>query len=108
LRNPAATFVLPGYQAAGTRGRRLSEGSHEIKLHGKNYEVKASVEHVHTMSSHADQSELISWVSGITNKPEKVFIVHGEPQSADALRVKIQNLLEWSCCVPSLNKKFVL
>jgi metallo-beta-lactamase family protein len=105
LRNPAATFVLPGYQAAGTRGRRLSEGSHEIKLHGKYYEVKASVEHVHTMSSHADQRELISWVSGITNKPEKVFIVHGEPQSADALRVKIHDTYGWSCKVPALYEK---
>lgn len=105
LGNPAATFVLPGYQAVGTRGRNLSEGSHEIKLHGRYYEVKASVEHIKTMSSHADQKELLSWMSGINQKPEKIFIVHGEPQSSDALRVKIRDTYGWDSTLPQLYDK---
>lgn len=105
LGNPAATFVLPGYQAVGTRGRNLSEGSHEIKLHGRYYEVKAKVEHIKTMSSHADQKELLSWMSGINQKPEKIFIVHGEPQSSDALRVKIRDTYGWDSTLPQLYDK---
>jgi len=105
LGNSAATFVLPGYQAVGTRGRNLSEGSHEIKLHGRYYEVKASVEHIRTMSSHADQKELLSWMSGINQKPEKIFIVHGEPQSSDALRVKIRDTFGWDSKLPLLYDK---
>ena len=100
LKNPQATVVLPGYQAVGTRGRQLSEGAGELKLHGKYYEVRARVEHVKTMSSHADQKELLSWMSGIKKKPKKVFIVHGEPQSADALRVKINDTFGWECTLP--------
>ncbi len=108
LGNPAATVVLPGFQAAGTRGRQLSDGSREIKLHGHYFNVKATVEHIRTMSSHADQSELISWMSGIKNKPENVFIVHGEPQASDALRVKIQDEFGWHCRLPVLYEKVIL
>lgn len=108
LGNPAATFILPGYQAEGTRGRQLSEGSQELKLHGKYYEVRADVEHIKTMSSHADQKELISWMSAIKGKPEKVFIVHGEPSSSDALRVKIQDTFDWNCKIPYHTEKVPL
>lgn len=108
LKNPAATFVLPGFQAVGTRGRMLSEGSHEIKIHGKYYDVRASVEHIKTMSSHADQSELLSWMSSIQNQPEKIFIVHGEPQSSDALRVKIKNTYGWNSILPEMYEKIPL
>jgi metallo-beta-lactamase family protein len=106
LGNPNATVVLPGYQAEGTRGRHLSEGAPEIKLHGKYYQVKARVEHIKTMSSHADQKELISWMSGIKKKPEKVFIVHGEPQSSDALRVKIGDTYGWEAVLPHYRDVF--
>jgi metallo-beta-lactamase family protein len=101
LGNASATFILPGYQAEGTRGRQLSNGSSEIKLHGKFFLVRATIEHIHTMSSHADQKELLSWMSQIKNKPEQVFIVHGEPHAADALRVKIQNEFGWDCKIPA-------
>lgn len=105
LGNPDATFILPGYQAEGTRGKQLSSGSHEIKLHGRYFDVRATIEHITTMSSHADQKELLSWMSQIKNKPEKVFIVHGEPQSADALRVKIQHEFGWDCQIPGFMEK---
>ncbi|HFB61686.1 MAG TPA: MBL fold metallo-hydrolase [Bacteroidetes bacterium] len=108
LGNPAATFILPGYQAAGTRGRQLSEGVTEVKLHGRYFQVRAGVEHITTMSSHADQRELLSWMGKIKQKPEKVFIVHGEPQSADALRVKIAHELGWQCTIPAFLEKVPL
>ena len=108
LGNPVATFILPGYQAAGTRGRQLSEGGAEIKLHGHYFKVKATIEHIRTMSSHADQSELISWMSEIKNKPKNVFIVHGEPHPADELRVKIQDKFGWNCKVPEMFEKVIL
>ncbi len=108
LENPNATIIIPGYQAAGTRGRTISEGSAEIKIHGKYYKVKATIEHIHTMSSHADQREIINWLSGITKKPKEVFIVHGEPHSSDALRVKIKDELGWTCKIPRLLEKFEL
>ena len=102
LDDPRATIVIPGYQAAGTRGRSLSEGATEIKMRGKYIKVRAHIEQMHNMSSHADQGEILQWMSKIKNTPQQVFITHGEPHSANALRVKIKDTYGWSCTVPQL------
>jgi len=102
LDDPKATVVIPGYQAAGTRGRMISEGAPEVKIHGHYVKVRATIEHIHTMSSHADQAGLLDWMANIKNKPEKVFIVHGEPHSAQVLRVKIRDHFGWNATVPQL------
>lgn len=104
LGDPSATILLPGYQAVGTRGRQLLEGATEIKLYGKFYSVKAKIENIEGLSAHADQKGLIDWMSGLQKKPQHIFIVHGEPQSADALRVKIKDVYGWDCEIPSLNE----
>lgn len=108
LENPKATIIIPGYQAAGTRGRMINEGAEEIKIHGHYFKVKASIEDIRTMSSHADQGEILDWLSDIKNTPEKVFIIHGEPQASHALRVKINDRFNWSCYVPQLLDKIQL
>ncbi|MBI3519920.1 MAG: MBL fold metallo-hydrolase [Bacteroidetes bacterium] len=102
--DPKATILLVGYQAEGTRGRQLLEGVQEIKLLGKYFTVKAKVENIEGLSAHADQTGLINWMSHIKSKPKRVFVVHGEPQSADALRVKIKDVYGWNCEIPSLNE----
>jgi metallo-beta-lactamase family protein len=104
LGDPSATVLLVGYQAEGTRGRALLEGAKEIKLYGKYYSVKAKIENVEGLSAHADQKGLIDWMSQLKKKPEKIFIVHGEAQSADALRVKIKDVYGWDGVIPSLNE----
>ncbi|MFY9308266.1 MAG: MBL fold metallo-hydrolase [Bacteroidia bacterium] len=104
LGDPSATILLVGYQAEGTRGRALLEGAKEIKLYGKYYSVKAKIENVEGLSAHADQKGLIDWMNQLKKKPEKIFIVHGEAQSADALRVKIKDVYGWDGVIPSLNE----
>ncbi|MCF8364240.1 MAG: MBL fold metallo-hydrolase [Bacteroidales bacterium] len=108
LEDPRTTIIIPGYQAAGTRGRKLSEGETEIKMQGKYFKVKAEIVHIHTMSSHADQAEIIQWLSEIKNKPEKVFITHGEPHSSDALRLKIKDTYGWNCYLPQIFEELEL
>ena len=102
LERPETTILLVGFQAEGTRGRQLQEGAHEIKIYGKYYPVKAKIAALQGLSAHADQSELLNWLRGIKNKPEEVFIVHGEAQAADVLRVKIKDVFGWECTVPEL------
>jgi metallo-beta-lactamase family protein len=108
LENPNATFILPGYQAEGTRGRTLSEGGISVKLRGKYYRVNATIEHITTMSSHADRSEIIDWLGQVKNTPEKVFIVHGEKDAAKGLKAKLEEVYQWNCVIPQLNDEFDL
>ncbi|MDT7830045.1 MBL fold metallo-hydrolase [Pricia sp. S334] len=100
--DPSTTVLLVGFQAEGTRGRQLLEGAHEIKIRGKYIPVKAKIEHLESLSAHADQFELLHWLEEIRNYPEKVFLIHGEPLALDAFRVKIKNVLGWNAHIPKL------
>jgi len=106
LGNPDSTIIIPGYQAEGTRGRNLHEGAHEIKIHGEYYPVRAHIEDIQTMSSHADQAQILHWLSGLRKEPEHLFINHGEPHAADVLRVKINDVFGWKVSVPQLYESF--
>jgi metallo-beta-lactamase family protein len=100
---PSTTVLMVGYQAEGTRGRQLLDGVHEIKLFGKYYPVKATIKHLESLSAHADQEELIHWMSNIINIPEKVYLIHGEPSALDVLRVKIKDTYHWNVSIPKLS-----
>ncbi len=96
------TVLLVGYQAEGTRGRQMLEGAHELKFFGKYYPVKAQIDHIETLSAHADQQGLLNWTNEIKNIPEEVFLIHGEPTAQDALRVKMIDTYGWNVSIPKL------
>ncbi len=102
LEKPGTRVLLAGYQAEGTRGRHMLEGAHEVKIYGKYYPVRAKIVEIKGLSAHADQRELLNWLGEIKNKPEKVFVVHGEAHAADVLRVKIKDEYGWEVTVPEL------
>ncbi len=108
LNDKAATILLVGYQAEGTRGRQLLDGAHEIKLRGKFFKVRASVINVEGLSAHADQKELIHWMSSLSKPPKYILITHGEPASARALQEKIRQVYNWETAIPHLNQSIDL
>lgn len=101
---PTTTVIIVGYQAEGTRGRKLLEGADEIKIHGKYFPVKAKILEIKGLSAHGDQSELLDWLSVLERKPEKVFLVHGENQPADELRAKISERFDYPCSVAQMGQ----
>lgn len=102
------TVLLVGYQAEGTRGRALRNGAHEIKMYGKYYAVKARVKEISSLSAHADQKEMLDWMKQIYKKPQKIFLVHGEPQGQEVFRVKIQDELRIETVIPKQNEEAFL
>jgi metallo-beta-lactamase family protein len=105
---PETTVIIVGYQAEGTRGRKLLEGAEEIKIHGKYYDVKATILEIEGLSAHGDQKDLLNWLSELKNKPTRVFLVHGENQPLDVLRIKIQEEYGFDCKVPLMGQEFEL
>ena len=75
----------------------------EIRFFGKYYPVKAKIKSIESLSAHADQLDLLNWVNKIKNIPEKVYLVHGEPSTLDAFRVKISDTYNWNVSIPKLN-----
>lgn len=99
----STTILLVGFQAEGSRGRQLQEGTHEIKFFGKYYPVKAKIKSLESLSAHADQKELLNWMGSIKNIPEKVFLIHGESMALDAFKLKIKDTYNWNVHIPKLN-----
>lgn len=77
-----SSVIFIGYQASGTLGRRLIDGEKRVRIHGEDVEVNASIFNLSGFSAHADQDELLTWLSHFDAKPEKVFVTHGEEESA--------------------------
>ena len=96
LPDPRTTVLLAGYQAIGTRGRRLQDGAKIIKIHGEEIPVKAKVEVLDGLSAHADQNEILKWLSGFKKPPKQTYLVHGEPQAAGQLAETIRKKLNWN------------
>lgn len=64
LPDPTTTVVFAGFQAEGTRGRRLLEGEDEVKIFGEMIPVRPQVRSIPSLSAHADADELTIWASG--------------------------------------------
>ena len=86
-------ILFTGYQAAGTRGAALLGGAESIKIHGDWHPVRAEVLQLRSTSSHADCDELVAWLKSAPGAPKRVFVTHGEPAAADALRQHIRRAL---------------
>jgi len=104
--SPKHTLLLTGFQAAGTRGRALLEGAKKLKIFGREYPFEAQLEQLHSLSAHADQEELLNWLSHLAEKPQKIILNHGEPHQSNALRVKLKDKL--SCDVVSAQPNEVI
>lgn len=96
ITDPRNTLLLVGYQALGTRGRALLEGARQLRMHGQDVPVRAQVEVIDGLSAHADQSEILRWLSGFRRPPEKTYVVHGEEIPARTLAAVVAERMGWA------------
>jgi metallo-beta-lactamase family protein len=102
LPDPRNTVLFVGYQAVGTKGRRLVDGDEEIKIHGQWIPVKAHISRVTGLSAHADAGELMVWLARRERDPEKVVLVHGEFPAQEALAERLSEECGWQPSIPEL------
>lgn len=98
------TLLFVGYQAEGTRGRKLLEGEREIKIYGKTIPFRMQIKKIDGLSAHGDQNELIHWLSDLKQKPSKIFITHGELDQSEALKQKLSEVRQWESEIPHLDQ----
>ena len=91
LWNPNSTILFVGYQAPGTLGYSIVNGTEKVKIFGEEIAVNARIEYLEGYSGHADQDGLMNFVYSFRNKPKQVFLVHGEENSQEVLKDKIEN-----------------
>jgi metallo-beta-lactamase family protein len=101
-------ILLPGFQAAGTRGAALAAGAEAVKIHGEFVPVRAEVVKMDNLSAHADYAEILEWLRGFRHPPRHTFVTHGEPAAADELRRRIVETFGWTVTVPEYLDKVQL
>lgn len=108
ITNPRNTIMFVGYQAAGTLGRRIVNGEKKVRILGREYTVRATIAKIGGFSAHADKKELLEWLKGLKKRPRKVFIVHGEENSAKQFADYIREQTDWDVEVPAYQDEFIL
>jgi metallo-beta-lactamase family protein len=106
--DPKNTILFAGYQAGGTRGDLMVRGADTIKIHGAYWPVRAEVVQLENLSAHADSAELLEWTRGLQRKPKRVFVTHGEPEAAEALRRALTDQLGLEAEVPEYRQEIEL
>ncbi|MGE5574000.1 MAG: MBL fold metallo-hydrolase RNA specificity domain-containing protein [Bacteroidota bacterium] len=93
LWRPECTVLFVGFQARGTLGRRLQEGTTKVRIFNEEVAVRAAIESIDGYSAHADRDALLYWVKSLRSKPVRVFVVHGEEESAEAFAATLREAL---------------
>jgi metallo-beta-lactamase family protein len=94
-------IIFCGYQAPGTRGEKIVNGSKSIKMFGQHISINCEIINLSGLSAHADYKDILLWLSSQTVRPRKVFITHGEYESSKSLKEKIENKFNWECEIPN-------
>jgi metallo-beta-lactamase family protein len=101
LDNKDNTIIVVGYQAEGTLGREIAEGTKEVEVEGKVMRVLADIQTINEFSAHADSAMLKKWVSKmITDKrdaeknPVTVFLTHGERDASLEFGKELESSLQ--------------
>ncbi|MFF0296139.1 MBL fold metallo-hydrolase RNA specificity domain-containing protein [Kitasatospora sp. NPDC004614] len=107
LPDPRNTVIVVGYAAAGTRARDLVDGARVLKMYGGYVPVRAEIVNVPAFSAHADAVEIVDWLRPAP-APSATYLVHGEPEGAQALRDRIDRELGWTAVVPRSGERVLV
>jgi metallo-beta-lactamase family protein len=102
------SLLFVGFQAVGTRGASIVAGASAVKIHGQYVPIRAEVSHIDLLSAHADRDGLLAWLGALPAPPKRIFLTHGEPLAADALRLSIHERLGWTASVPEYRDSVLL
>ena len=103
-----STILFVGYQAEGTAGRALIEGATEIKLFGEPVHVAAKICRMPGISGHADVNGLIDWIKAFEEKPQKVFVTHGEDSVTEVFSARLRDEMGYDAYAPFSGTEFDL
>jgi len=108
LPDPNSTLLIIGFQVKGSLGRRLLEGAKKVRILGREVNVNAKVVNIGGYSAHADQKQLLNWISPMRHTLKKVFVVQGDEDASKTLAQKVRDELALSAETPEINQEVFL
>jgi metallo-beta-lactamase family protein len=106
LPDPSCTLLFIGYQGEGTLGRAIQGGARTARIDGQEIDVRCRVRSVSGFSAHADEHELEAWLGHFGRAaanggaPKSVYIVHGDPDAAEAFATRVRSDLHLDAHIP--------
>lgn len=108
LEREASTVLFVGFQATGTLGRQILRGDERVRIHNRQYQVKARVRRLEGLSAHADRSGLLTWIGAFERDPASILLVHGEEEAARSLEAALDERTSSAVEVPAYEEEWAL
>ncbi len=109
LPDPRTDLIFVGYQGEGTLGRELQRGDRSVEIDGQSVDVRAAITTIRGFSAHADRTHLAEWLGNVPKRTNaKVFVTHGEPETASAYERLVRDRFGVRTAVPTLGESVVL
>jgi metallo-beta-lactamase family protein len=108
LWNPNSHIVFVGYQAEGTKGRKIVDGASTVKIMREEIAVRAKIHTLNALSAHADSDGLCAWASLFSPAPRLTMIVHGEKEQAAGLKKRLFETHGLKCAIPTPGEEIAL
>jgi metallo-beta-lactamase family protein len=107
---PEATILFVGYQAPGTLGHVITSGKSDVRIHGREFKVRAEIRRIGNYSAHADQGELADWIMERSPVVGGLFLNHGDDDARATLRALLadRGLDAEKILLPSFDESFEL
>jgi metallo-beta-lactamase family protein len=92
LHDPRHDVLFVGYQARGTPGHAIQAygpGGGYVDLDGERITIRAGIHSLSGYSAHADQNDLVRFVTRMGQLPAEVRLIHGDTEARQALAERI-------------------
>ncbi len=108
ITRPESTLLFVGYQAVGTLGRQILEGTSPVQILGESYPVRMKIENIDGLSAHAGMSDLHRWLDNFKSPPKHVFLTHGEEGALLSLENFLHSKGGWVVTAPAYLEEYDL
>ena len=108
LPDPRNLILFIGFQAQGTRGAMIKNGSPEVKIFGEIVPIRAQIAALEQFSDHADPPELLQWMRTFSAAPDITYLVHGDPAAAAQFSDIVAKELNWKVHVAKWMEKVAI
>jgi metallo-beta-lactamase family protein len=109
IEDPRNTILMVGYCEPHSLGARLMRGDQEVRIFRQEFQVKAQIGSIRSMSAHGDYDDLCQFLA--CQNPSLVrtlFLVHGEEDVQLDFRKKLSRKGFPEIQIPEMHQKFKL
>ncbi len=109
ISNENNTILIVGYAEPLSLAGKLRSGEKNVKIFGMEFDVKAQVKVIDSLSAHGDYQEMLQYLScQDSKKVRNTFIVHGDPEAQQAFKKRMKEKGFNNISIPSKDTEYTV